>query len=127
MNSSMPPPPSTGHQSTAHRPVRVWDIVVTAVLVVLLAIFAFFASFFGAFLAMASDGCGGGNCDYDLMMFGIGLALISPWVILLAAAVVAIVLLVRRRLAFWVPLIGAVLMVAMWMAGAAIVGASVHS
>jgi hypothetical protein len=52
-------------------------------------------------------------------------AVALPWILLVVVAVVAIVLLVRRRLAFWVPLVGAVLIIASWPIGALIASAGV--
>ena len=46
-------------------------------------------------------------------------------VLLPVVAVVAIVMLVKRRIAFWVPLIGGVLIIGSWFLGAAIASAGV--
>lgn len=109
----------------AARRVRVWDLVLTILLLLLLALFAAAASYFAVFLAFASDGCGGGTCDEGLLNLGFWFAVISPWVLLVIAFVVGIVLLVLRRLAFWVPLTAAALIVGCFFVGVAIVGAAV--
>ncbi|HWI30484.1 MAG TPA: hypothetical protein VNT50_03270 [Microbacterium sp.] len=101
-------------------PVRTWDVIATIILLVLLGVLAFFVSFFGFFLAMASDPCGAVECNTDLIATGMLTAVALPWVFLLLAAVVAIVLLVRRHVAFWVPLVAAPLVIASWFIGAAI-------
>jgi uncharacterized BrkB/YihY/UPF0761 family membrane protein len=118
-------PPVAVPPATTRRPVRVWDIVVTVVLVVLLGILALFASYFGLFFSMASDGCFDDNCNYDLLTFGVWFAVISPWVLLLITIGVAVTLLIRRRLAFWVPLAGAALTIVGFFVAVAIVGAAV--
>lgn len=119
------PEPLSG-RSPSRRPVRVWDVVVTIVLLVLLLVEAMFVSFFGAFLAMASDPCGASvACNTDLIGLGVVFAMGAPWILLLLAAAIAIVLLVRRRVAFWVPLVGGVLVVASWFVGATIATAGV--
>ena len=106
-------------------PVIVWDVVVTVVLLVLLGILAFFVSIFGFFLVMASDPCGAVECNTDLIGTGVLVAVSLPWVVLVAALVFAIIRLVRRRIAFWVPLVGSILVIASWFAGAAIAAAGV--
>jgi hypothetical protein len=108
------------------RPRRVWDIVLTSVLLILGALGAGFASVFALFLAMASDGCGATNCDYTQMNVGIWVAMTSPWAAWVIGLAVAIVLIVKRRLAFWVPLVAAALGAAGWVLGAWLVGSGVH-
>jgi uncharacterized BrkB/YihY/UPF0761 family membrane protein len=115
---AVPPPPGK-------RPVRTWDLVVTIILLVLSGVLAAIMSFFGFFLAMAGDSCGARDCNSDLIATGLMVAVALPWIVLIVEAVVAIVLLVRRRLAFWVPLVGAVLIIASWPIGALIASAGV--
>lgn len=93
------------------RPVKVWDVVVTIILLVGAAVLAALASLMGMFLVMASDPCGARDCSTELITIGWLMGMILPWVVLVVTAVVAIVLLVKRRLAFWVPLVGAVAIV----------------
>lgn len=107
------------------RPVRTWDLVLTIVLLVLDGVLAAIMSFFGFFLAMAGDSCGARDCNSDLIAVGLMVAVALPWVVLIIVAVVSIVLLVRRRLAFWVPLAGAVLIIASWPIGALIASSGV--
>jgi Family of unknown function (DUF6264) len=113
------PPPA------GKRPVRTWDVVLTIVLLVLDLILTAIMSFFGLFLAMASDSCGVRDCNTELiatgMMVGVGL----PWLVLIITIVVAIVMLVRRRLAFWVPIVGGVLIVGSLILGFVVAGTGV--
>jgi hypothetical protein len=109
----------------AKRPLIVWDVVVTSILLVLLALLSFFVSVFGAFLAMASDPCGAVECDTGLIGLGVLAAMILPWVVLIATVVGAVILIVVRRLSFWVPLVGTPLVIASWFVGAAIASAGV--
>jgi hypothetical protein len=106
---------------------RTWDVVLTIVLLVLLPLAALAASYAGLFLAFAADACGSHTCNTDLMNVGLWSAVIAPWAVLLAAVVVSIVLLVKRRLAFWVPLAGMALMTAFWFVSAAIVSLGVSA
>ncbi|WP_028472138.1 DUF6264 family protein [Nocardioides alkalitolerans] len=105
------------HQSS---PVNVADVVVTLVLLTVLGAFTLLGSFFGLFFGMASDGCYDDDACYDRVGVGVGLASGGPWVVLLLATVLALVLMVRRKLAFWVPLVAAVASIAVWLAGAAV-------
>jgi hypothetical protein len=115
------PVPAAAHA----RGVRVWDVAVTVVLLVLLTLFALGASYLGLIIGFVSDACGPGTCDFGLINAGVWVALLSPWVVLLLAVVLAIVQLVRHRLAFWIPLVAAALIVGMFFVGTAIAGAGV--
>ena len=106
-------------------PVRVWDVVLTSVLLVLLGVLALIVSFFGFFLAMASDPCGVRDCSTELIGLGMLTAVGLPWVVLLAAVVVAIVVMVKRRIAFWIPIVAVPLVIGSWFAGAFIASAGV--
>lgn len=106
-------------------PVRTWDVIVTIVLLVLDLVLSLLVSFAGLFLVMASDPCGARTCSTDLIGIGVLVAVALPWLFLVIGVVVGIVLLVRRRIAFWVPLVAAPLIVASWFIGAAIAAAGV--
>jgi hypothetical protein len=105
--------------------LRVWDVALTVVFLVFLALFALGASYAGFFIAMVSDPCGAGNCDDTLINVGFWIGVLSPWVLLLIAVVVGVIRLARHRIAFWVPLVAAALMVAMWFVGVAVAGSGV--
>lgn len=105
------------------RAPRPWDVATTIVLLVLLPLLALAASYAGVVLASAARACGAQACDAGLMNLGFWIAVIAPWVILVVGLVVAIIRLVRHRLAFWVPLVAILSMVAVWFIAAALVGA----
>lgn len=111
----------------AARTSRGWDVALTIVPLVLLPLLALAASYAGVLLAFASDACGSTTCNTGLMNIGFWTAVISPWVVLVIGVIVAIVRLVRRRLAFWVPLVTVVAVVAVWFVAAALVGAGVSA
>ncbi len=125
---SMPPSSyrTLSPERVSRRAPRVWDVALTVALLVLLTLFALAASYAGFLLAMASDACATVSCDVETMNVGLWFGVISPWAVLLLSVVAAVVLLVRQRLAFWVPLAGAALMVALWFVAAAIVGSAVR-
>ena len=90
------------------KPRRVWDLVLTIILI-LVGFGAVAVMLFAAvFLVFASDSCGVASCNETQMSLGMGVAIAAPVMVMLVAAIVAIVLLVRRKLAFWVALAGIV-------------------
>ncbi|GAA3868920.1 hypothetical protein GCM10022381_10310 [Leifsonia kafniensis] len=108
------------------RSVRVWDIVLSIVLMLAMFAVAAFALIFALFLPMVSDGCGI-DCNVDQIQVGFMLALLLPPLLITAATVTTIVLLVKRRLAYWVPLAGIGAVVVSGVAGSAIAMLAVPS
>lgn len=95
----------------AKPPVKAWDVAVTIILLVVDLGLAAAASVMGMFLIMASDPCGVRACSNELIVLGWLIGMILPWVVLAVTVVWSIVRLVRRRLALWVPIVGAALIV----------------
>ena len=110
------------------RPVVMWDLILTIVLLVVMIGLALLASFLSFFLAFASDSCGSGiTCDYDRMATGMLVAMVGPLAVGLLAMIAAVVLLVLRRLAFWIPIVGIVLVIAVFVGGVALTASGVPS
>ncbi|MFC5791078.1 hypothetical protein ACFPPE_14575 [Agromyces tardus] len=106
-------------EARVRRPVIVWDLVLTIVLLLLMVGAGFVLFFLAFFLAFASDSCGASSvCDSDRIATGMLLAIVLPVALGLIALVAAVVMLVLRRLAFWIPLVGIGLMVGGWFLGA---------
>ncbi|MDR6971898.1 hypothetical protein [Leifsonia shinshuensis] len=111
-------PPGT----TTRRPVIVWDLVTSIVLMVVGVVLAGILTFAAFFLVFASDPCGGSTvCDTERMGIGFFVALIGPAAVTVVAIIAAVVLLVLRRISFWVPIVGMLLAVGVWVGGAALV------
>lgn len=110
------------------RPVIVWDLVLTIVLLVLLVGGGLLLGFFAfLLLAFGGDSCGASStCDYDVMTTGAFTAVGGVVLVGFLALVGSIVLLVLRRTAFWVPLVGLVLMIAAFWIGASISSSGVR-
>lgn len=109
------------------RPVIVWDLVLTIVLLVLMAGLGFVLFFFSFFLAFASDSCGASSvCDTDLIATGMLVAMILPIAAGVLALIAAIIVLVVKRVAFWIPIVGMALMVGAFALGAAIATSGVQ-
>ena len=103
------------------RPVIVWDLVLTIVLLVVMVGAALLATFLSFFLAFASDSCGASvTCDTDRIAEGMLVAMIGPLVVAFLALVAAVIVLVLKRVAFWIPIVGLVLVIGVFVGGAAI-------
>ncbi|OOB89191.1 hypothetical protein B0T42_18920 [Rathayibacter sp. VKM Ac-2630] len=98
-----------------------WDLVLTIVLLLAEVCATLLLTYVGLFSGMASDGCmGRDDCDFTLLNWGVLIAAGGVWIGMLAAVVASIVLLMRRRIAFWVPIAGTVLsfaatVIGIWM------------
>jgi uncharacterized BrkB/YihY/UPF0761 family membrane protein len=106
---------------------RTWDVVLAVALLVLLAVVAIVLGVAGAFLVMASDGCGVRACREVPLTLGVFVAMIGPAVVLVVAVVSVVERLVRRRLAFWPPLVGIGVAVLVWLGGTLLVFGAVPS
>ena len=94
-------PPRTGAQTA--------DLVVTIVLLAVLGLFVWMVSFFVALGGMAAANCTSETCDFALLNGAVYGGMIAPWMLGIAIAVWAVIRLVRRRWAWWVPVLGGVL------------------
>jgi len=89
---------------------RSWDTILTIILVILFAGWAIVCAFSGAIIAFVGDSCGAtAQCNTDQIGTALYVGIGGPLVIGLIIIVATIVRLVRRRLSFFVPLIGFVL------------------
>ena len=96
-------PPAPHPMSRAHTA----DVVVTSLLMVTHLAVVALSAFFSMFYAMASDPCGSGTaCNTDNIGWAFAVTDLGGVGVLLAASIVAVFLMVRRRIAFWVPLAG---------------------
>lgn len=120
------PRPDRPARPTVERRRKGWDIALTIVLLVVLLAVAGGASLLGFALGLGSDACGadGRICREGLLVVGVWIALTAPWLVAAVAVFVAIVRLVVRRRAFWVPLVGMAFVAGLWWIGAAVVWAA---
>ncbi len=116
-------PPHSGSRGSG---ARTADVTASVILLIAGVIGFAMLAFVSLFFAMMSDGCYGDRCDTGLMSIGWLVALIAPPVVFIAAAVWTIVRLVRRKLAWWLPLAGAAVAVAVWVAGVALMDAGLR-
>jgi hypothetical protein len=112
---------STAALPRTPRPRRTWDLVLTIVLLVLSVGLGIVLFLIAPFLFMASDPCGASTqCDTGQIAGGALLAWFAPPVVLLVGLIVAVILLIARRVAFWVPLVASALAIGVFFLGAAI-------
>jgi len=108
------------------RPLIMWDLILTIVLLVVMIGVALLASFLSFFLAFAGDSCGSGiTCDYDRMSTGMLMAMIGPLAVGMLALIAAVIVLVLKRIAFWIPIVGIVLVIGVFIGGAALTASGV--
>jgi hypothetical protein len=120
-------PPRTSASARPGRRRKGWDIALTIVLLVVLLAVAVTASVAALSLGVAAGSCGSGGrlCQDALRDLGVWMALTTPWLILVLSVFFAVILLVIRRRAFWVPLAGLLLTVVLWLLGALLVWAAI--
>lgn len=105
------------------RPIVVWDLVLSIVLLLAVLATTAIVLMFGLMGAMMASACGPG-CDLEQFGVGFALSLTLPVLCALATVIVTIVFLVKRRRTFWVPLAGIGLVVIAWLSGTAVLAAS---
>jgi hypothetical protein len=64
-------------------------------------------------------------CSYEGFTFGWLLALLGPPVVLLVAALVSILRMVRKRRTWWIPVAGLMVATALWLIGTQLVFSAV--
>jgi hypothetical protein len=103
------------------------DLVVTVVGFAITAVLGLGASFVGLMLVMASDSCGtSSDCSTALIGLGVLIAVAAPWVCWVPALVLAIIRQTRRRLTWWLPVVGAVAYVPLAVIAFLVVNAGVR-
>ncbi|WP_231727625.1 MULTISPECIES: DUF6264 family protein [unclassified Rathayibacter] len=118
----LPPPGAAPMRPPASR-ARIADVTVSVVLLVAGVIGFALLAMVSLLLAMVSDGCFD-QCDYGLMTVGWFIALLAPPVVFIGATVWTLLRIARRRTSWWMPLLGAVLALAIWGVGVGMMQAS---
>ncbi|MGK2854031.1 MAG: DUF6264 family protein [Microbacteriaceae bacterium] len=109
--------PQDPADQTAARPRRMWDLVLTIVILALGLLGAFGGIAYGFMLAPLAEMLVGDGVDADLAAFTAGgyVLIISHAVLYVIAAAVGVIMLTQRRIAFWVPLaIGILAAIIFW-------------
>ena len=109
------------------RPRKTWDLILTIVLLVGYLVLTALISGSGLFLAFASDSCGASTvCDTDAIGGAMLLVLAGVWIPFVIFTVLAILLLVLRRVAFWLPIVGGLIAIGVLVGGYAIITSAIH-
>lgn len=107
---------------------RSWDFLLTTFFILLLlaltAVFIALAVGFG----VATLGCldSGATCNNDVISLGSRLVMFGTPVVAVVAIVVAIVFVWRRRIAFWVPIVGILAITGVYLLGSFLVAQAVQ-
>jgi hypothetical protein len=98
--------PQSPADQTAARPRRMWDLVLTIVILALGLLGAFGGIAYGFMLAPLAEMLVEDGVAADVAAFTAGgyVLIISHAVLYVGAAAVGVIMLTRRRIAFWVPL-----------------------
>jgi hypothetical protein len=100
------------------RKVAAWDLILTIVLLLLVLLAGGIAGAAGIFLVFLTDSCGSGaNCVEPQLDNGYFIATVGVWIPAVLAVIASIIVLVLKRRAFWIPIVGIVLIVATWAVG----------
>jgi hypothetical protein len=106
--------------------VAVWDLILTIVFLLLLLLAGGIAGAAGIFLVFLTDSCGSGaNCVEPQLDNGYFIATVGVWIPAVVALIASIVVLALKRRAFWIPLVGIVLIVATWAVGYAVLTSAI--
>lgn len=105
--------------SSIDRPVAVGDAVGVAVGTAVAIVAAFIASFLGRFLSYGGTGTSLSASSFSVTM---GIAVFGPFVLVALAAVISLIRLSQRRLAWPFPLIAVFLMPVAFMVCATVIG-----
>lgn len=114
---------------TASKPQspRSWDFLLTTALIfLLLALTGIFVAL-GVGIGVATLGCHdvGAGCNTDVIGLASQAVMYGSPVIALVAIVVSIVFISKRRIAFWVPIAGILIVTGLYLAATYLVGQSI--
>jgi hypothetical protein len=106
-------------QSEAEKPPRSWDFFLTVFLIFVLLVLTAIFVFLGLGLSVSTLGCADSSelCNGTVISIGTLLATAGTVLVAIAAVVVAVVFIARRRVAFVVPLVGCLAVVGLFLAG----------
>ena len=98
---------------------RTWDFLLTVVFTLLQAILLIVLVLAAFSFGAINSGCQSaeGGCDPGLVSIGQQLCTWGPIVLAIITVPIAIFRVLRRRIAFWVPILGGVLMVGVFFLG----------
>ncbi|MET4702721.1 hypothetical protein [Frigoribacterium sp. UYMn621] len=99
------------------RPLLVWDIVVSAAVLLIGVGFLVVSAVIDLFSAALVGNCPARTCSAGAAVASLGISWFVMFLLLVIGAVLTIVTLARRRQAWWIALLAIVLVVAVWITG----------
>jgi hypothetical protein len=105
---------------------RSWDFFLTTFLLLLLLVITGIFIVLGLGFGFTTLGCGDtGACNSTAISIGGQLATFGTPIIALAAIIVSVVFIARRKIAFWVPIAGILVVSGVYLLAAFLVGEAV--
>lgn len=110
--------------ATERKQPRGWDFFLTSVFILVLLVLTGIFVTLGIGFGLNTLGCSGG-CDLDAIGIGAQVTTFGSPVVALIAIIVAVVFIARRKVAFWVPLVGILVIGGLYVLGAFLVSQGV--
>jgi hypothetical protein len=117
--------PATSTDTDRSAPRSRWRLIGVSALLLLNLAVGLVLGYLAVILVVAYDSCVQQECSYEGFTFGWLLALLGPPVVLLVAALVSILRMVRKRRTWWIPVAGLMVATALWLIGTQLVFSAV--
>jgi hypothetical protein len=117
--------PATSTDTDRSAPRYRWRLIGVSALLLLNLAVGLVLGYLAVILVVAYDSCVLQECSYEGFTFGWLLALLGPPVVLLVAALVSILRMVRKRRTWWIPVAGLMVATALWLVGTQLVFSAV--
>jgi hypothetical protein len=117
--------PATSTDTDGSAPRSRWRLIGVSALLLLNLAVGLVLGYLAVILVVAYDSCVLQECSYEGFTFGWLLALLGPPVVLLIAALVSILRMVRKRRTWWIPVAGLMVATALWLIGTQLVFSAV--
>ena len=92
--------------ATAPKATGPADLIAAIALTTLFGLSCLAMSLFGVFLTFMTDNCTDTTCAMNVILFGMLLAIVGPWILLIATIVWLVKRFRRQKRVWWVPLAG---------------------
>lgn len=103
-------------------PGLVADLIATLSLLALQGLVLVSSVYMSLFFAMATDSCYADRCDTNNLRWAYVVADGGGVAVVVLSAIAASILMVRRRVAFWIPVVGLILQIFTFALGAGLAG-----
>ncbi|WP_051721962.1 MULTISPECIES: hypothetical protein [Actinomycetes] len=124
---TMYPHPTPVLAVSPRRPRLVADVIATFCLLALQGLVLVCSAYMSLFFAMATDSCYADRCDTDNLLWAYVVADGGGVAVVVVSTIAASIVMFRRRMAFWIPLVGLILQIFAFALGAGLAGSVVPS